>query len=224
MRGQDSLVLRDLSKSYGTVQVLKNVCLSVPSGSVVALMGENGSGKSTLLRIIATLTKPTSGTVEICGIDSSAQSELVRSRIGALMHSPMLYADLTARENLELYAKLCRLDNVHSRVDAAAERFGFRARLDERVRQLSHGYQKRVAIARTTIHSPELLLLDEPETGLDDAALAALEDLVTDWRDQGRTVVLATHTAELAGSNADITLRIHAGKLIPNSASGLSTP
>ncbi len=223
MTSQYSLVLRGLSKSYGSAQVLKNIDLSVPRGSVVALLGANGSGKSTLLRIIATLTKPSSGTVEICGVDSSAQSELARSHVGALMHSPMLYGDLTARENLELFAKLCRLDNVESHVETIATRFEFNARLDERVRQLSHGYQKRVAIARATIHSPELLLLDEPETGLDDSALASLDDLITDWRDLGRTVVMATHTAGLASATADITLQIRGGQLIPASDVDSST-
>lgn len=209
----NSLTLRDIRKSYGTSEVLKGIDLSVESGNVVALFGENGSGKSTLLRIISMLAKPSSGTVEICGLDTQKSGETARLHLGAVMHSPMLYRDLTARENLRLFAKMCRLDDLENRVEHVASRLGFTSRLDARIRSLSHGYQKRVSIARSVIHSPELLLLDEPETGLDERGLRILKELILEWRDSGNTVIMSTHTVAMGEQMADTSFRLKDGRL-----------
>ena len=177
------LRVESLTKRYGAATVLDGLSLSVNRGTVVAVLGENGSGKSTLLRIAATLTKPTSGAVSIMETDAVSNAAEARRFIGAVMHSPMLYSDLTVRENLTLFATLCQLDEAEKLVDEVASRLRLIPRLDERVRKLSHGYRKRVSIARAqSLHSPALLLLDEPETGIDAASLDDLNDIIAEWR------------------------------------------
>lgn len=200
-------------KRYGSATILNDLNLSVGIGQIVSIMGVNGSGKSTLLRIAATLTTPTSGNLRINGADAVKHAADARRHIGAVMHSPMLYSDLTVRENLSLFATLCQLDDPAERVEQVVSRLALHDRLDERVRRLSHGYRKRVAIARAIIHRPSLLLLDEPETGLDDASLKALIDIVTEWKSNGRSVLIATHNSEFVSDAADVVYRIGGGRL-----------
>ena len=201
-------------KRYGAATILNDLDLSVGVGNVVSVMGVNGSGKSTLLRIAATLTTPTSGNLTINGADAVKHAADARRHIGAVMHSPMLYSDLTVRENLSLFATLCQLDSPAERVEQVSTRLALQDRMDERVRQLSHGYRKRVAIARAIIHNPSLLLLDEPETGLDDASLDALMDIIIEWKSNGRSVLIATHSAEFVSDAADAVYRISGGRLM----------
>ena len=207
------LRVESLTKRYGAATVLDGLSLSVNRGTVVAVLGENGSGKSTLLRIAATLTKPTSGAVSIMETDAVSNAAEARRFIGAVMHSPMLYSDLTVRENLSLFATLCQLDEAERIVDEVASRLRLIPRLDERVRKLSHGYRKRVSIARSILHSPALLLLDEPETGIDAASLDDLNDIIAEWRRSNRAVLIATHNPDLVANSADIIYRISDGRL-----------
>ncbi len=202
-------------KRFGALTVLNGVDLTVNTGQTVAILGENGSGKTTLLRIAATLTSPTSGDIAVKGLDAVRQSADARLHIGAVMHSPMLYLDLTVRENLKLFATLCRLDAIEQRVDDAARRLGLTARLDERVRRLSHGYRKRVAIARAIIHVPPLLLLDEPATGLDEASLETLVEIIEEWKSEGRAVLTTTHRIDFATRTASAAYRMRDGRLQP---------
>ena len=129
------------------------------------------------------------------------------------MHSPMLYSDLTVSENLSLFAKLCQLEDRDRRVKQVASRLQLGDRLDERVRRLSHGYRKRASIARAILHSPSLLLLDEPETGLDENSLVLLSEIVEDWREQNRAVLIATHSSEFASGVADFAFTMNSGRL-----------
>ena len=204
-----------LTKRYGAATVLDDLSLTVNRGDVVAVLGENGSGKSTLLRIAATLTKPTSGQVSILETDAIRSSAEARRHIGAVMHSPMLYSDLTIRENLTLFATLCRVDEPDRVVDATAARLRLTPRLDERIRGLSHGYRKRVSIARAILHSPPLLLLDEPETGIDARSLDDLIGIVAEWKSVGRSVLIATHNPDLFTGNADAVKRLNNGRFEP---------
>ncbi len=205
-------------KSYGAVPVLESIQLAVDSGNVVAIQGANGSGKSTFLRIAAMLTSPSSGQISVNGVDALKRSADARQHIGAVMHSPMLYSDLTVRENLELFAKLCQLDASDERVETVVSRLQLDAHIDLRVRRLSHGYRKRVSIARAILHSPALLLLDEPETGLDQSSLAVLHEIIAEWRSNGRAVLIATHNSEFIDGIADFTLTMNSGRLIPADA------
>ena len=209
------LHIHALTKRYGAATVLHDLSLTVNPGNVVAVLGENGSGKSTLLRIAATLTKPTSGSVAVYDTDSVSDPTEARRHIGAVMHSPMLYSDLTVRENLTLFATLCQLEEPGRIVEETAERLRLMPRLDERVRKLSHGYRKRVSIARAILHSPALLLLDEPETGIDAASLEDLIGIIEEWKANNRAVLIATHNPELIAQSADVVNRLHNGHLEP---------
>jgi heme ABC exporter ATP-binding subunit CcmA len=161
------------------------------------LFGANGTGKTTLLRILSTHVRPDSGTVLIAGRDLRRQPTAVRRRIGVVGHRSFLYDDLTCRENLVYYALLYRLGNHKSRVAEVLNRVGLNGREDQRVRTLSNGMQKRAAIARAILHQPDVLLLDEPEVGLDRASVAMLGDLLTEWTASGRSVVMTTHDVDL---------------------------
>lgn len=202
-----------MTKRYGAATVLDDLSLSVRPGTVVAVLGANGSGKSTLLRIAATLTLPTSGSVAIAGVDALKHAPKARGHIGAVMHSSMLYSDLTVRENLSLFAALCQLDHADTRVEEVATRLRLTGRMDERVRRLSHGYRKRVSIARAILHSPQILLLDEPETGLDGSSLDDLRAIVDDWRLNRRAVVVASHNTEFLTDLADDCYTVIDGRL-----------
>ena len=181
---------------------------------MVGIQGPNGSGKSTLLRIAATLTSPSSGRLSVNGVDAAKTSADARRHIGSVMHSPMLYSDLTVNENLSLFAKLCQLESPDRRVESVAAKLKLEGRMNERVRRLSHGYRKRVSIARAILHSPTLLLLDEPETGLDDVSLGVLAEIIEDWRANQRAVLVATHSSEFVSRVADFTYTMNSGRLV----------
>ncbi len=129
------------------------------------------------------------------------------------MHAPMLYSDLTIRENLSLFAKLCQLEDHEERVERVTSRLQLNARMDERVRRLSHGYRKRVSIARSIIHTPALLLLDEPETGLDESSMHVLAEVIEDWRVNQRAVLIATHSSDFVAGVAETVFTMNSGQL-----------
>ena len=197
-RNSDFAILAEgLEKSYREWPVLWNLDLSVPWGESLSLFGANGSGKTTLLRILATSARPDAGTVRIAGYDLRRQTAEVRRRVGVVGHRSYLYDDLTPRENLNYYARLYGVRNREARIADALERVGLSARANHRVRTLSNGMQRRAAIARAILHQPDLLLLDEPETGLDQDSRQMLGDLLDQWTSEGRSVVLTTHDIEL---------------------------
>jgi heme exporter protein A len=188
--------VRDLVKSFGPRVALAGVNVSVEAGEFVTLVGPNGAGKTTLLRILATLTRPTSGAVRIAGLDSARAGSEVRRRIGFLSHQTLLYDDLSAEQNLRFYARMYDLDAGAARVDDLLERVGLAARRDDLVRTLSRGMHQRLALARSVLHRPQLLLLDEPYTGLDPQAAQALTDLLVELVGEGGTILLTTHNLE----------------------------
>ena len=188
--------VRELAKSFGPRTALAGVSLEIPAGQSVTLVGPNGAGKTTLLRILATLTRPTSGTVRIAGLDPARAGEEVRRKIGFLSHRTLLYSDLTAGQNLGFYARMYHLSDGPARVAALLERVGLTARRDDLVGTFSRGMQQRLAVARAVLHRPTVLLLDEPYTGLDLQAAQALTDLLTELAGEGRTILLTTHNLE----------------------------
>ncbi len=185
-------------KNFGETAVLRSLNLELPRGEVTVLLGTNGAGKSTLLRILAMLTQIDSGTVSIFGADIAHSGPAVRALTGSVLHAPMLYADMSIRENLMFFAEMYRLENIDDLIAETTARVGIEPRLDHRVRTLSHGFQKRVALARALMHEPQLLLLDEPESGLDSQSVARLDLIIDDYRSAGRTVVMTTHIVEHA--------------------------
>ena len=189
---RDSAVeLRGVTRLFGASPALVRVDLSIQRGEAVVLRGPNGAGKSTLLRVVATSLSPTYGGGSVFGFDLATQREEIRRRCELLTHRTRLYEELTARENLELFARL--LDIPAARVDDALERVALADASSDRVRTLSAGMRQKVAVARAIVRDPELLLLDEPTTGLDDAARRVVERLILDAAGDGRTLVIATH-------------------------------
>lgn len=205
-------------KNYGETAVLRSLDLSLPAGEVTVLLGSNGAGKTTLLRILAMLTSIDSGNVSIYGADLASNGPGVRALTGSVLHSPMLYADMTIRENLMFFAEMYRLQNVDDLIAQTTARVGIEQRIDDRVRTLSHGFQKRVALARALMHEPQLLLLDEPESGLDTRSVARLDQIIDDYRSAGRTVVLTTHIVEHALEIADRAVVLNNGTIGLNSS------
>lgn len=192
-----AITVEGLEKSFRDWPVLWDLDLTVPWGESLALFGANGAGKTTLLRILSTSARADAGTVRVAGRDLRRQTAEARRRIGVVGHRSFLYEDLTPRENLTYYARLYGLLGREARVDAALERVGLSNRADHRVRLLSNGMQKRAAIARAILHQPDVLLLDEPETGLDRDSRRMLGDLLSEWTAANRTVVFTTHDIEL---------------------------
>ncbi len=198
-------------KYYGDFPALRDIRLSIEPGSTVALLGRNGAGKTTLLRIIAGLSKASEGSVSIQG--SSVREQATRRRIGVLGHGISLYDELSATENLVLFAKLYGLDEPEAKALMWLERTGLDRVRDGLVREFSRGMRQRLAVARAFMHEPEVLLLDEPFTALDDRAIAVLQSLLADAHASGRTIVLSTHQLREALELATHVALIQRGQL-----------
>ncbi len=192
-----AIAVEGLEKSYRDWPVLWNLDLTVPWGESLALFGANGAGKTTLLRILSTSVRPDSGTVRVAGHHLLRQTSEARRRIGVVGHRSFLYEDLTPQENLTYYARLYDVSDREITVKVALERVGLSSRADHRVRALSNGMQKRAAIARAILHQPDVLLLDEPEAGLDGDSRRMLGELLAEWTAEGRSVILTTHDVDL---------------------------
>lgn len=193
----EAVLARSLEKSFGEWPVLWDLDLSVPWGQTLVLFGANGAGKTTLLRILATHVRADHGSVAVAGHNLRTRPEEVRRRIGVVGHRSLLYDDLTCRENLIYYSRLFGLRDHKPRVDEVLEMVKLSDRADHRVRTLSNGMQKRAAIARAILHEPDVLLLDEPEAGLDRDSVSILGTLLSEWTDSGRSVVMTTHDIDL---------------------------
>ena len=185
--------IEGLVKNYGSNVVLRGADLHVRPGEFVTLVGPNGAGKTTLLRIVATLLKANGGQLSVGGWSLPDHADRVRSHIGLVSHHALLYGDLTAAENLEFYARLYQLDNRDDRVKAALQMVGLAARQRDPVRSFSRGMLQRLTLARATLHEPDVLLFDEPYTGLDQDATALLDDLLLQESERGRTIFMITH-------------------------------
>ena len=187
------IYVKSLMKNYGLNPVLRGIDLHVNPGEFVALVGPNGAGKSTMMRIVSTLLQPTSGEVTIGGWPLTTHAHKVRRHIGLVSHQPMLYGDLSAAENLTFFSRLYQLDNREERVMQALKNVGLFARQRDAVQTFSRGMLQRLTIARATLHEPDVLLLDEPYTGLDQDASHLLDDLLRTEMDNGRTILMITH-------------------------------
>jgi ABC-type multidrug transport system ATPase subunit len=182
-------------------------------GTILGLLGPNGAGKSTLLAMLATLLRPSSGTIRYGTFGQSAGAAL-RARIGVLGHDLFLYPELTARENLAFFAGLYDIADSDGRARAALERAGLDTRADDPVASFSRGMRQRVALERALIHDPRLALLDEPFTGLDDASTGALLGRLRTLRESGAIVILATHDLDLAEGLLDHALFLREGRIV----------
>jgi heme exporter protein A len=205
--------LERLARRYGEREALSDISLSVLSGQTLVVFGPNGAGKTTLLRVLATLLRPHAGDVRVLGDRLPDDAWRVRGRVGLLGHEPLLYRELTPRENLRYHA---RLHGVPSeRVDERLATVSMTRRADEPLRTLSRGMVQRVAVARTTLHEPELLLLDEPYANLDPAAIDLVEPLIGGGSSPAhpRTRVLTSHDPGRDLAQADLALGLRGGRV-----------
>ena len=209
-----------VAKSFGRNEVLRGLDLTVEWGEAVAVLGPNGSGKSTLVRLLSGLSRPDSGAIRVAGLDPARHGEKVRRAVGVMTHEPLLYDDLTGWENLEFAGRMFQMDRVGERIEAVAKRLGVLARLHQRVGSLSHGLRKRFSIARALLHEPRVLLMDEPESGLDARAAAILEDVLRDRTSSGGALLFTTHDLDWAADRADRVAIVGAGRVSHTLAGG----
>lgn len=209
-----SLTFTDVSRTFGRRRALNRVSLRCEAGEIVALLGPNGAGKSTLLSITATLIEPTSGTVRYGDQSARDGGAALRARIGLLGHDLYLYPELSAAENLLFFARVYQLGDVEFRVESALERAGLLHRRDDLVSGYSRGMRQRLALERALLHEPRLVLLDEPFTGLDDAATGALGARLAGLRQAGCIVLVTTHDLETIEPIVDRAVMLQNGRLV----------
>ena len=201
------IVVHKLVKRFGMKTVLRGLDFEVQPGEFVAVLGPNGAGKTTFLRILASLSRPTLGAVSVDGYRLPDQAAAMRARLGVVSHLPLLYGDLTAEENLRFFGRMYGISNIESRITEVLEIVGLASRRRDLVRTFSRGMQQRLAIGRAVFHNPDVMLFDEPYTGLDQDASAMLDDVLRSVAAQGRTVVMTSHDllrAEELASRFDI--------------------
>jgi heme exporter protein A len=182
----------DLARAFGSRKAVAGITFSLAPGDCLAVFGPNGAGKTTLLRLLAGLLKPSSGSARLAGISLPGGS-LARSRVGLISHHTMLYNALSARENVSFAARLYGIRDPMTRVDDSLRRMSMLERADAPVRLLSRGMQQRVSIARAMVHSPQVILADEPYSGLDDSGARALTALLGELRSSGTAIIIVTH-------------------------------
>lgn len=204
---------RDLSRHYGRRRALARVSFRCEAGTITGLLGPNGAGKSTLLSVLATTTAPSTGDVRFGALDAAHHGAVIRARLGVLGHDLYLYPELTARENLRFFAGLYGMPTDDGAIDAALTRAQLLDRGDDVVSGFSRGMRQRLALERTLLGMPRLLLLDEPFTGLDDASTHLLVERIRLLRDQGAIVLLTTHDLDVVEGMLDQVLFLRDGKL-----------
>jgi heme ABC exporter ATP-binding subunit CcmA len=207
-----------LKKSFGIKPVLRSIDLTLARGERLALMGANGAGKTTLLRIVAALTQPTAGSVIIEGFNVVQDAQNVRSLVGFVGHQPYLYDELTALENLLFFGKMYGVRDARARSLSLLQRVGLEKRAKERVGTFSRGMVQRLSLARALLHSPRLLLLDEPDTGLDTEGVQLVTTILNEHRAAGGTTLLTTHQPERARALCDHIVTLDNGRIVRREA------
>ncbi len=208
------IAVSNLYKRYGSKTVLKGVDLTVDEGHVMALLGANGAGKTTLMRIVAGLVKPHRGDVTLGGVALSKAGAELRRYIGLVSHLPLLYDNLSGWENLAFFAQLYDMQQPEARIEAVLRAVDLWQRRRDGVRTYSRGMVQRLAIARAILHDPPVLLLDEPDTGLDQSSSQLLHDLIRQLGAANRAILLTTHNLDRALEWADSVCLLHDGKIV----------
>ena len=211
--------LTDVSRHFGRRRAVSRVSLASAAGDILGLLGPNGAGKSTLIGMLATLVAPTSGTIQYGNCSAHENGSGIRRRIGLLAHDLHLYPELSARQNLDFFARLYGLD-APAIVPSALERAGLTERGDDDVSTFSRGMRQRLALERALLHQPRLVLLDEPFTGLDDSAVSKVADRVRRLASDGAIVIVATHDLDLADGLVTRVAVVRDGRLVSDEAAG----
>jgi len=212
--GDPYLNIAGLKKSFGLKPVLRGIDLTLLRGERLALMGANGAGKTTLLRILAALTQPTAGNVTIDGLDVARDAQQVRRLVGFVGHQPYLYDELTALENLLFFGKMYSVKDARARAFMLLQRVGLEKRASDRAGTFSRGMVQRLSLARALLHAPNLLLLDEPDTGLDQEGVQLVTLILDEHRAGGGTTLLTTHQPERARSLCDQIVTLSGGRIV----------
>ena len=217
MTADAAITCDELTRSFGRGPAVDHLTLSIPTGSVVALLGHNGAGKTTTIRLLNGVLDPDTGSCRVLGLDPVRDGDELRRRTGVVTENAGLDDRLTARENLEITARLRRMSATAARAttDDLLERFGMADHADQLCRGFSTGQRRRLSLARALLHDPELLFLDEPTSGLDPTGARAVMDLINQSaRERGRTVLLCTHFLHEAGETADLMAVMQQGRLL----------
>ncbi len=211
-----SIEMKKVTKNFGKKRILHDLNLTVSAGESVMIFGKNGSGKTTLIKVLSTMMRIESGEINIEGFNSKSRGVEVRRKVGVVMHETMLYENLTGYENLEFYGRMFALEHIGEKIVSAANKMGVVSILNQKISAMSHGTKKRLSIARALIHDPPVLLMDEPETGLDESAIELLFKLFADRKERKQTVLATTHDLELGKSLAHRTANMARGKIVFN--------
>lgn len=222
---EDALIMaRNVHKRYGRKRVLSGIDLTVPQGQVMTLLGANGAGKSTLMRIISGLAKPDRGDVVLGGVSTHKAGHEIRRYIGLVAHAPLLYDNLSAWDNLMFFARLYDIQAPAQRVESVLHAVDLWPRRNDAVRTYSRGMTQRLAIGRAILHDPPVLLLDEPDTGLDPASAETLARLIRTLGASNRAILLTTHNLERAVAWADSICLLADGRIVQSAqAASLTT-
>ena len=206
--------VQGLTKSFGNYLALRGIDLEIEHGQSVVIFGPNGAGKTTLIKVLSTIMRPSSGTISVDGLNLKDNTEEIRHRIGLVAHQTFLYNNLTAYENLEFYSRLYDVPERKQRIHEVSAMVGMTSRLHDRVGTLSQGTQQRIAIARVLLHKPAIMLLDEPETGLDQQAMSMLWKALKTEGKEKRTIILTTHNLERGLELGERLLILDKGKIV----------
>ncbi len=213
VKKEQAIEVSKLTKSFGNHLALNGIDLCVETGKTLAVFGPNGAGKTTLIKILASIMKPTAGEILINGFDFNHNAEVIRLQIGIVSHQTLLYSNLTAYENLLFYCRMYDVDNPKQRINQVISMVGMQSRLHDRAGTLSRGMQQRLSIARCLLHKPSIILLDEPETGLDQQAISMLWRALKEDDAKNRTIVFTSHSLERGLDTCDDLIILNNGEI-----------
>lgn len=215
IRNENDLAVEtfNLNKVYGSIFALRDLNLTIETGTFLSIFGPNGAGKSTLLRILSTLVSPTSGSVKINGYDLKDDVKALQKKIGAIFHDPLIYDDLSAWENLEFYGKIYGVCNLSEKIDLTLKELKLEFRKYDHVRTFSQGMKQRLSIGRAILHEPEILMFDEPYEGLDQEAKEILKEILIKFHKKGRTIIMTTHDLNFGLQLSDEVIFLKEGEL-----------
>ena len=206
--------MKGIKKTFGLFEALKGITVEFATGDFVTIVGQNGAGKSTLLKIMAGLMAPSLGEIVINGNTFKNGSGMHREEMGVVTHQACLYPSLSAYSNLLFYGKLFMVKELHSRIEEMLKRVGLWERKDDPVTTYSCGMKQRLAISRAVLHHPSLLLLDEPFSGLDPRAVEDFKELLNEFKEEGKTIIMITHQLDVGYELADRLTVMHKGRVI----------